>query len=151
LKLQTSPQLTAPPHSYVILAAASTFVLNTIHGLNTGKFRKAAKVDYPAAYAPSSRTDEAAHNFNCAQRAHANFTENHASMLGALLLAGLQFPITSALMGAGWTIARYVYMVGYSAGGAGGKGRYKGISFWLFQIGLIGLASYSGVAMILGW
>jgi glutathione S-transferase len=72
-------------------------------------------------------------------------------MLGALLLAGLQFPITSALMGVGWTVARYVYMVGYSAGGAGGKGRYKGISFWLFQIGLIGLASYSGVAMILGW
>lgn len=35
----------------MILAAASTFVLNTIHSFNTGKFRKAAAIAYPAAYA----------------------------------------------------------------------------------------------------
>lgn len=35
----------------MILAAASTFFLNTIHGFNTGKFRKAAGIAYPAAYA----------------------------------------------------------------------------------------------------
>jgi hypothetical protein len=38
-------------------------LLNTIHGFNTGAYRKAAKVDYPAAYAPDSRTDAEAHRF----------------------------------------------------------------------------------------
>lgn len=72
-------------------------------------------------------------------------------MLGALLLAGIRFPLTAAAMGAGWSVMRYVYMVGYSAGGEGGKGRYKGITFWLFQLGLMGLAGYNGVAMVMGW
>jgi glutathione S-transferase len=125
--------------------------MNTWHGVNTGKYRKAAKVDYPAAYAPSSRTDDEAHHFNCAQRSHANFTENHTSMLPALLLAGLRFPITAALMGMGWTVSRYLFMVGYSTSGKGGKGRYKGVTFWLFQFGLIGLTGYTGAAMVAGW
>lgn len=139
-----------PNYGYVLLAATSTFILATWHGINTGVYRKAAKVDYPAAYAPSSRTDEAANKFNCAQRAHANFGENHPSMLGALLLAGLKFPITSAIMGAGWTVARYAYMRGYSKGG-NGKGRYQGSAFWLFQFGLMGLAGWSGLGMVMGW
>jgi glutathione S-transferase len=101
-----------PNYGYVLLAAASTFILNALHGINTGKYRKAAKIAYPAAYAPSSRTDEDANKFNCAQRAHANFIENQPTMLGALLLAGLKFPITSAILGVGWTASRYLYMVG---------------------------------------
>ena len=101
-----------PNYGYVLLAAASSFILNTWHSANTGKYRKAAKIPYPAAYAPSSRTDEDAHKFNCAQRAHANFIENQPSMLGALLLAGLKFPITSAILGVAWTVSRYLYMVG---------------------------------------
>lgn len=140
-----------PSYGWVLLAATSTFILNSIHGMNTGKYRKAASIAYPAAYAPSSRTDDEAHRFNCAQRAHANYSENHPSALGALLIAGLRFPITSALMGAGWTVARYVYMVGYSKGGQGGHGRYKGISFFLFQAGLIALAGYTGAAMLMDW
>jgi len=140
-----------PNYGYVLLAATSTFFLNTYHSVNTGVYRKAAAIPYPGAYAPSSRTDPEAHKFNCAQRAHANFIENQPSLLAALLLAGLKFPITSAVMGAGWTMSRYLYMVGYSKGEEGGKGRYKGIYFWLFQLGLAGLAGYNGVAMILGW
>ncbi|KAB8291688.1 hypothetical protein EYC80_006488 [Monilinia laxa] len=92
-----------PDYGYVILAATSTFVLNVIHGINTGTYRKAAKVDYPAAYAPASRTDPEAHRFNCAQRAHANFTENHSIAVSALLISGLQFPKTAALLGGAWS------------------------------------------------
>ncbi|KUJ07097.1 membrane-associated proteins in eicosanoid and glutathione metabolism [Mollisia scopiformis] len=136
-----------PNYGYVLLAAASTFLLNSVHAANTGKYRKAAKVDYPSAYAPDSRTDTAAHQFNCAQRAHGNFIENQPTALGSLLLAGIRFPVTSALLGIAWTISRYVY----SQGGAGGKGRYKGISFFLFQAGLTGLAIYNGVAMVMQW
>jgi glutathione S-transferase len=121
-----------------------------VHGINTGSYRKAANVAYPAAYAPSSRTDAAAFNFNCAQRAHANYLENQIPMLGSLLLAGIRFPVASALMGAGWTVSRYLYMVGYCSGQEGGKGRYRGITFYLFQFGLLGLTVWSGVQMVLG-
>ncbi|KAH8758162.1 hypothetical protein BGZ57DRAFT_637676 [Hyaloscypha finlandica] len=140
-----------PAYGWVLLAATSTFFLNSYHSINTGNYRKKAKCPYPAAYAPADRTDEDAHRFNCAQRAHANHIENQPSAVAALLLAGLRFPIASALMGAGWTVSRYMYMVGYSKGGEGGKGRYKGIYFWFFQAGLAALASYNGVALLMGW
>ncbi|KAL3425027.1 MAPEG family protein [Phlyctema vagabunda] len=138
-------------YGYVLLAATSTFVLNVVHSFNTGKYRKQAKVDYPAAYAPSSNTSPEAFRFNCAQRAHANFTENQPSLLGALLVAGLRFPVTSAVMGACWSLSRFAYMVGYSSGEAGGKGRYKkgGLLHNVFQLGLICLATYNGVTLVL--
>jgi len=138
-----------PNYGYVLLAATSTFFLNSIHTFNTGKYRKAAKVGYPAAYAPSSRTDVDAFKFNCAQRAHANYIENQPSFVGALLLAGLKFPITAAVMGLGWSVSRYLYMVGYCNGTEGGKGRYRGISYMLFQFGLYGLAVWNGVMMVM--
>lgn len=138
-----------PNYGYVLLAATSTFILGQIHGINTGKYRKAAKMPYPLCYAPSTRTDKEAYLFNCAQRAHANFIENQPSMLGALLLAGLKFPVTAAVMGAGWTVCRYLYMVGYCDGTEGGKGRYKGIAYMLFQVGLYCLAGWNGVQMVL--
>jgi len=136
-------------YGYVILAACSTFVLNAIHSINTGKYRKAAKIAYPAAYAPSSRTDPEAHRFNCAQRAHANYTENQPTLLGSLLLAGIRFPITSAIMGVAWSVCRYLYMAGYSEGAEHGKGRYRGIYYAVFQTGLLLLSAYAGVTMVM--
>lgn len=136
--------------SYVILAATSTFVMNIAHMANTGKFRKAAKIDYPAAYAPESRADEAANRFNCAQRSHAHFTENHASVLAPLLIAGTKYPLTAAVMGLGWSVSRYAYMVGYCKGG-NGKGRYNGSTQYIFSLGLMGLTAWIGVGMVMGW
>ncbi|TVY17381.1 Microsomal glutathione S-transferase 3 [Lachnellula arida] len=141
----------APDYGYVLLAATSTFIVNILHMLNTGAYRKAAKIPYPAAYAPSSRTDAEAHRFNCAQRAHANYTENQVSTLGALFIAGLSYPRVAAGMGLGWSVCRWLYMRGYSEGAEGGKGRYKGIAYMLFQFGLIGMAGWTGVGTVLGW
>ncbi|RDW65344.1 hypothetical protein BP5796_10036 [Coleophoma crateriformis] len=140
-------------YGYVVLAATSTFFLNTAHSANTGIRRKAANVDYPAAYAPESNKSPEAQRFNCAQRAHANYIENQVSFVPALLIAGTKFPLTSAVMGLCWNVSRYTYMVGYSTGGEGGKGRYKmgGLYFWLFQFGLMGMAAYTGVSMVMGW
>lgn len=139
-------------HSWVILAAAATFWMGGAHTANTGKFRKAAQVAYPNAYAPESRTDEAAIRFNCAQRSHANYVENQVQMLPALLLAGLEYPRASAAMGGFWVLSRFAYMVGYSKGG-NGKGRYEkgGAAFWLAQVGLISTATWVGAKLILGW
>lgn len=41
-------------------------------------------------------------------------------------------------------------MVGYCNGTEGGKGRYKGIAYYLFQSGLFGLTIWNGVTMVLG-
>jgi glutathione S-transferase len=140
--------------SYVILAATSTFVLNLVHTQNTGMYRKPAGIDYPNAYATTQqcKEDPKAFAFNCAQRAHANYSENHATALVAMLLAGLQFPVTSAVLGFGWTLSRLAYMVGYSRSmpESKGRGRYKGSAFWFCQVGLIGLAGWVGGSMVLG-
>ncbi|KAH8805612.1 hypothetical protein F5884DRAFT_452933 [Xylogone sp. PMI_703] len=136
-------------YGYVILAAAGTFILNTVHTMNTSKYRRAAKVPYPHSYAEQSRTDIEAMQFNSAQRAHMNYLEQQPSVLGALLIAGVKFPLVSAALGLIWCLGRYMYMVGYSTGQEGGKGRYRGMYFWFAQIGLIGLAIYNGVTMIL--
>jgi glutathione S-transferase len=117
--------------------------------MNTVKFRKAAKVKYPATYAPESRTDVEANRFNCAQRSHANFTENQPSFLVALLVSGLRFPLAAAAMGAGWSVCRVLYMTGYTRGDEGGKGRYQGILHTPLQAVLTLMAAYTGVMMIL--
>jgi glutathione S-transferase len=124
--------------------------MHFVHIVNVGKYRKLSKIGYPHAYAPEGRTDNEAHLFNCAQRAHSNFIENQVSEVGALLVAGVGFPKTAAAMGVAWTICRYFYMTGYNKGGDG-KGRYNGLAFWPIQLGLIGLAGWTGMSMVLGW
>lgn len=57
-----------------------------------------------------------------AQRAHANFTENHTPLLGALLIAGLRNPFAAAVLGATWSVGRVIYLYGYTSG-AGPQGR----------------------------
>lgn len=97
---------------YVLLAATSTFLLNSLHSINTGSYRRAAGVEYPAAYAPPSRTDKAAMCFNSAQRAHANYIENQPTVVPAILIAGTRFPLTTAGLGFAWVLSRWLYMTG---------------------------------------
>ena len=138
--------------SYVLLAASSTFILSFIHGINTGAARKASGILYPTPYASTelAAKDPKAHAFNCAQRAHANYLENQPSVVAAMLVAGLQYPVTTAVLGATWIVNRYIFMVGYSKPewGPDGKGRLRGAGFWLAQLGLFGLSAAVGVNMI---
>jgi hypothetical protein len=43
-------------------------------------------------------------------------------------------------------------MVGYSRSSveSKGRGRYKGSAFWFFELGLLGMAIWTGVGMVLG-
>ncbi|KAF9870848.1 DNA polymerase lambda [Colletotrichum karsti] len=140
-------------YGYVLLVAASTFFINTTHVLLTSKFRKASGLTYPVPYASNeaAEKDRKAYMFNCAQRAHANFTENQPSFLGALLISGLRFPVASAALGAGWSLSRVVYAFGYTSA-AGPAGRVRGsIGSFLTDTALKFTAVYTAVAMIMDW
>ncbi|KAJ3499135.1 hypothetical protein NLG97_g559 [Lecanicillium saksenae] len=137
-------------YSYVLAVATSTFFLNTVHMMRTAKFRKLAKVAYPASYASE---EEAAKNptaakFNCAQRAHANYTENLAPFLGALFIAGIQHPVAAATLGGVWSVSRFLYLLGYTSD-AGPKGRIAGfMGSALSDLALKGVAAFTCYKLI---
>ncbi|KAH7110591.1 hypothetical protein B0J11DRAFT_204813 [Dendryphion nanum] len=135
-------------YGLVLLSAASTFFVSAWLGMRVGSFRKAAKIPYPYEYASyeqvstaSPATSKAMHQFNCAQRGHQNFNENHVPALGAMLITGLVYPRTAAALGAVWSVNRVLYAVGYTNGKEGGRGRYLGAAGILALYVLIG---YSG-------
>ncbi|KAF1847291.1 glutation S-transferase [Cucurbitaria berberidis CBS 394.84] len=125
-------------YGYVLLAAVSTFFVGTWHGMRVGGFRKAAKIPYPYEYASYEQVQTASPTnanlmlaFNAAQRAHQNFNENHPTALAAMLITGLKYPTTAAVLGAVWSVNRVVYAIGYTnSGSEGGKGRYYG-ALWM--------------------
>lgn len=85
------------------------------------EFRKKTKIIYPQAFAETAdfaKADSAEEKknlylFNCAQRAHSNFNENHPSVMAALVLSGIVYPQTSAALGAVWSLGRIVSRIGY--------------------------------------
>jgi glutathione S-transferase len=139
--------------SYVLLAATSTSFLNYWLSYLVGQHRKAAKVDYPNAYATANEaaTSQEKHLFNCAQRAHANFLEAQPSLVTTLLISGLKYPVLSAAMGASWVFFRILYTIGYTRPGLEkGKGRYRGILHLVPQAALTIMATLVGYKMIIG-
>jgi len=53
--------------------------------------------------------------FNAIQRGHQNMLESHYAQLWLMSVAGLKYPIATAIAGFLWTIGRVVYAKGYSA------------------------------------
>ena len=75
--LASTMGLLEPEYGYVLAVAVSSALVNQWHGINVGKYRKKAGIKYPACYADNAlaEKDPAANQFNCAQRAHANYVE----------------------------------------------------------------------------
>ncbi|KAK4137951.1 membrane-associated proteins in eicosanoid and glutathione metabolism [Trichocladium antarcticum] len=139
-------------YGYVLLAATSTFFVNTYHGLLTSRYRKASGIKYPTAYASAEQADKdpKAYTFNCAQRAHNNFTENLTPFLGALLIAGTKFPVYAAAIGGAWSLGRVLFARGYTSGGP--QGRMVGaIMGSLCDFTLKLMAGYVSLGYALGW
>ena len=122
-----------------------TTTVNQFHGVLTGGKRKAAKVPYPTAYASAAEaaTDLAKHQFNCAQRAHANFLENMPNFVLASVVAGLRFPVATAVAGLVWNAGRIVFAKGYAGSKIEqkGDGRLKGVWYVIPQLALLGMAA----------
>ncbi|KAJ5155278.1 glutathione S-transferase [Penicillium capsulatum] len=123
-------------------------VLGFIHGIITTSLRKEAKVPYPHSYATIEQCKENAHaeQFNCAQRAHANYVENASQTILFTLVAGLKYPQLAAVISGVWVVSRILFLYGYVySGKPQGKGRMLGSTFWLAQGALWGLSVF-GVA-----
>ncbi|KAI1098540.1 membrane-associated proteins in eicosanoid and glutathione metabolism [Jackrogersella minutella] len=115
-------------YGYVLTVAASSIFINTLHVVLTVKARKASGLTYPTPYASKELADKdpKAYAFNCAQRAHANYTENLTPFLGALLISGLYYPTAAGAAGAAWVVGRFWYAIGYASNGP--QGRTKGFA-----------------------
>lgn len=169
-KIQTTPPhslLPCPiPHlglnlttpSYVILSGALTTLVGFWHGVVVTSARKAAGVPYPYHYASKEQVEAAdsdslrdrLHRFNCAQRAHGNFQENHTSVLAMIMVAGLRYPVAAAGLGAWWSINRVLFALGYmDTSKKEGAGRYRGIGQYIGWLGLMGLTIKSGIDLVL--
>ncbi|KAK1756907.1 hypothetical protein QBC47DRAFT_172490 [Echria macrotheca] len=138
-------------YSYVLLAATSTFIVNIYHMTLTGKHRKLSGVKYPTCYASAelAEKDPKAFAFNCAQRAHANFTENLTPFLTVLAVAGLRYPVFAAAAGGAWSFFRILYARGYAANGPQGR-LIGGTPASLIGASLGAMALYSSVMFVLG-
>ncbi|KXL46483.1 hypothetical protein M433DRAFT_149390 [Acidomyces richmondensis BFW] len=144
-------------YGYVLTTTAATFFLAFWHGTRVTMFRKTAGIKYPKAFADSGDLNaadpekkKAMYLFNCAQRAHGNFLENHPSTAIAMLVAGVKYPLWATGLGVGWIISRIIYAIGYTrADKTAGEGRLAGSAFWLCQLGLFGLMGWMGVQMLL--
>jgi glutathione S-transferase len=87
------------------------------------------------------------YRFNNAQRAHYKYVEWIASSLVFLLIAGIQFPIPSACVGAGVIVARFIYACGYTSRGP--KGRLiGGLLNDVLVLALFALAIISAINVI---
>ncbi|KJY02158.1 hypothetical protein TI39_contig96g00001, partial [Zymoseptoria brevis] len=118
--------------------------------------RVTAGIKYPKAHADtadmSSATPEqkqAMHIFNCAQRAHGNFLENHPGVVMAMLISGLKWPVVTAGLGVTWIVGRIVYQIGYTSKTAeNGKGRLPGYILGAIpQLALYVMAAWTGISM----
>ena len=76
--------------------------------------------------------------------------ESHTSVVVAMLIAGIPYPLTTSALGVGWLVSRVMYAVGYTRKDkTNGSGRMMGSAHYLFQLGLYGLMIWSGVKMFM--
>ena len=95
-------------------------------------------------------TDQPNLNLDCAQRAHANFLEHYPLFLVGLLGSGIRYPVVASTMGVFWGVFRVAYLWGYTQRDkTKGEGRNAGRGYEFAEAGLILLAAWSGVEMLM--
>lgn len=129
MALAPSALVLPPRFGLVLLTAAASVVLTQWQGFQVGKQRRNCGLKYPKMY-----EDTEISVFNCYQRAHQNTLEAYPAYLTLLVLGGLGFPLTSAILGLVWVVGRLLYSLGYYTGDP--SKRMRGV-FHVF--GLLGL------------
>ncbi|KAG6503416.1 microsomal glutathione S-transferase 3-like [Zingiber officinale] len=133
-------------YGFVVLVLVSYVVLNAWMAIQVGKARRRYNVPYPSLYAIESENKDAK-LFNCVQRGHQNSLEMIAVFFATLLVAGLQFPVAAAAIGALYTVARWFYFKGYSTGVPENRHKIGWLSF-LAIWGLIIITAAMGISLI---
>lgn len=133
---------------YVIAATALYPALGFFQSLNTSYWRAQSKTPLPALFADPTphkepKVELAKKRFNCAQKAHLQFTENVALTLVAGWITGLYCPNTAAALLATWAVSRFFYVVAYTSGDPE-KRNIPGSVNTLSQLGVIGGALFAG-------
>lgn len=100
---------------YVLLTGLGSVAVNLFLAGQVMKARKDHKVEYPALYSTTSRI------FNCIQRGHQNFLENHAQFLFLLLVGGLAHPGLATFSGSIYLVGKFWCKHGDSSGCAACK------------------------------
>lgn len=129
-------------YAYTAAAVVSTFWLTTFQSFRVGRARKAAKIEYPQPYAEKAEAaaSKEAQIFNCAQRAHQNTLEWLPQVISATFIVGLKFPRFAAAACGTWTLARFLYTIGYASGDPKkrnwlGAGYVNGLTVLSFVLG----------------
>lgn len=78
----------------------------------------------------------------------ANYVENLPNFLIFLTIAGLRYPVYSAVAGAIYLAGRVTYTIGYASGNP--EGRLKGTFAYLGLLGLLVMSCMSTYKMIMG-
>mmetsp|Transcript_5369 Transcript_5369/g.7492 ORF Transcript_5369/g.7492 Transcript_5369/m.7492 type:complete len:121 (+) Transcript_5369:113-475(+) len=112
------------------------------------KARKDYRVDYPSLYADERHGDtDLRDKFNSVQRGHQNYLETWGPSCVLMVVNGLLFPKSSAIMGGLITVGRIAYGIGYKMYGP--KGRLPGaIIAHLGDFPLMLLTFYTGYKML---
>lgn len=106
---------------YVLAASALLPAIGFFHSINTLYWRAQSKTKFPLLFADESvkvdpKIDAAKKRFNCAQKAHLQFTENVNLTLLAGWITGVSYPKEAAGLIAVWAISRFLYVLAYSTG-----------------------------------
>ncbi|KAG6506797.1 microsomal glutathione S-transferase 3-like [Zingiber officinale] len=131
-------------YGFVVLVLVSYVVLNAWMAIQVGKARRRYNVPYPSLIESENKD---AKLFNCVQRGHQNSLEMIAVFFATLLVAGLQFPVAAAGIGALYTVARWFYFKGYSTGVPENRHKIGWLSF-LAIWGLIIITAAMGISLI---
>ena len=109
----------SPSFAYCIGATGLMGLANMYGAFTVVSARKKYGVKYPKMYADGNSKDAEA--FNCAQRAHQNTLEGLPITAINMLACGTVYPLTSAALGAVWSVGRIFYIHGYSTKGPEGR------------------------------
>ncbi|KAE9407322.1 hypothetical protein BT96DRAFT_1014168 [Gymnopus androsaceus JB14] len=154
--------------SYVAVALLSTVVLLYGQSMTVSKFRSAAGIKYPQAYAELKQVEGSpdALKFNCAQRAHQNtlrinayclynvrvdipLSESASNPSLRTLIAALKLPKIAAAGCAVWTVGRALYTRGYVTGEPANRSKNGGALHYLGLLVLLGTSFYSAGSLIM--
>ncbi|KAF5388561.1 hypothetical protein D9757_004597 [Collybiopsis confluens] len=136
--------------SYVAGSLLTTALLLAGQSTVVSKYRKAAGIEYPQAYAEVNevKASKDALKFNCAQRAHQNTLEYLPIIHTTTLISALKFPKFAALACAIWSVSRVLYTFGYvSVGPAQRNSRGGGLGS-LATLTLIVTSLYTAGSLI---